>query len=557
LGELGRVDYERFLLPNQFTIGQSTFMLQSNQVLSFFRASERGDWSQRELAEFYRVEDALTKSGVVISTDRGLTDEGEPWFVFCRQDNEEVIVHFARIGGEYVVASNFTEAVFRGRNFQTLVRELLDSHPYVLPKQHSSRSTVFLHPATLLAALVVTGYVKSSELNATADDGSRPEKSFGWFLNRHDLAATYSAIVIASVWDSLAIDSSVSKPSDDLASLDHAQPAHGEHGPDIEQAVADDSLLQNIQAFHGTDDRSVLTAAALDLDGQDAVHDVSEPAIAGLVANPSGLHPESSHHDNAAASSAHDVFRAENDLVSKLADFRPQQGDGFPIAASEQVERTVTHNPVSSSAPSNPTPDHPAPQHVSTAPTTAIAHSDTTITPDNLSTASHVGDIVSTAPTTAIAHSDTTIAPDNLSSALHVEATTPPLILDVTSLSDAIQAPVSDLQPEVTSTGEPAAPVDQVTSTGEPAAQHDSTAPTTAIAQSDTTIVPVTSTGEPAAPVNYAAPPGDATANPLEPGGPMQAFDHQAQHDHLEAGMSDGSTLGIVGIDVHTTTALA
>ena len=439
-------------------------MLQSNQVLSFFRASERGDWRQRELEEFYRVEDALTKTGVGISTDRGLTDEGEPWFVFFRQDNEEVIVHFARIGGEYVVASNFTEAVFRGRNFQTLVRELLDSHPYVLPKQHSSRSTVFLHPATLLAALVVTGYVKSSELNATADDGSPQEKSFGWFLNRHDLAATYSAIVIASVWDSLAIDTSVSKASDDLASLDHAQPAHGEHGPDIEQAVADDSLLQNIQAFHGPDDRSVLTAAALDLDGQDAVHDVNEPAIAGLVANPSGLHSESSHHDNAAASSARDVLRAENDLGSKLADFRPQQGDGFPIAASEQVERTVTHKPVSSSAPSNPTPDHPAPQHVSTAPTTAIAHSDTTITPDNHSSASHVEDTLN------------------------------PLILNVTSLSDAIEAPVSDLQPEVTSTGEPAAPVDQVASTGEPAAPVDQ----------------VASTGEPAAPVDQVASTGDA-----------------------------------------------
>src|SRR6478736_3007661 len=384
-------------------------MLQSNQVVSFFRASERGDWNQRELAEFYRVEAALIKSGVGISTDRGLTDEGEPWFIFFRQDDEEVIVHFARIGGEYVVASNFTEAVFRGRNFQTLVRELLDSRPYVLP--HSSRSTVFLHPAALFAALVVTAYVKSSELNAAAEDGSRPEKSFGWFLNRHDLAATYSAIVIASVWDSLALDSSVSKPSDDLASLDHAQPAHGEHGPDIEQAVADDSLLQNIQAFHGTDDRSVLTGAALDLDGQDAVHhvnvhDVKEPAIAGLVANPSGLHPESSHQDNAAASSAHDV-RAENALDSKLADFRPQQGDGLPIAASEHVERTVTHNPVSSSAASNPTPDHPAPLHVSTAPTTAIAHSDATITPDNLSSASHVEATIlpSTVPTTAIAHS--------------------------------------------------------------------------------------------------------------------------------------------------------
>src|SRR6516225_2882185 len=370
-------------------------MLQSNKVLSFIRACERGDWSQPELAEFYRVEDALTKSGVGISADRGLTDEGEPWFVFFRQDNEEVIVHFARIGGEYVVASNFTEAVFRGRNFQTLVRELLDSHPYVLPRQHSSRSTVFLHPATLLAALVVTGYVKSSELNATAGDGSRPEKPFGWFLNRHDLAATYSAIVIAAVWDSLAIDSSVSQPSDDLASLDHAQPAHGEHG--IGQAVADDSLLQNFQVLHGTDDRSVLTAAALDLDGQDAVHDVDKPAIAGLVAKPSDLHPESSHYDNAAAFSAH-----------------------YDNAAA-------------------------------------------------------------------------------FSAHLHVEDTVNPLILNVTSLSDAIQAPVSDLKPEVTSTSEPTAQANQVTSTSEPTAQANQVTST-----SDPTaqLTQVTSTSDPTAQVN-------------------------------------------------------
>jgi hypothetical protein len=485
-------------------------MLQSNEVLSFFRVREQGDWSQPELAEFYRVEDALTKSGVGISTDRGLTDEGEPWFVFFRQDNEEVIVHFARIGGEYIVASNFTEAVFRGRNFQTLVRELLDSHPYVLPKQHSSRSTVFLHPATLLAALVVTGYVKSSELNATADDGSRPEKPFGWFLDRHDLAATYSAIVIASVWDSLAVDSSVGTPSDDLVSLDHVQPAHVEHGPDIGQAVADDSLLQNIHAFHGTDDGSVLTEAALDLDGQDAVHNVNKPVIAGLVANPSGLHPESSHHDDAAASSAHDIFHAEYDLESKLGDFHLQLGDGFPIAAREQVERIVNYNPVSSSASSNLTPDHPAPHHSSTAPTVAIDHS------------------------------DTTIAPGNISSALPVDNTIQPLIVNMASLPDAIQAPVSDLKPDVASTSAPAAPANEVTSTGTPPTQVNQ----------------VMSTSAPAAQVTCALP-GDVSANPLEPSGPMQAFDPQAQHDP-GAGVSDGSTVSIVGIDVHhTATALA
>jgi hypothetical protein len=213
---------------------------------------------------------------------------------------------------------------------------------------------------------------------------------------------------------------------------------------------------------------------------------------------------------------------------------------------------------------------------------------------------------------------DATITPDNLSSASHVEDTSGPLILNVTSLSDAIQAPVSDLQPEVTTTVnyaalpgdvtanalEPSGPMQDATITPDnlSSASHvedtipplipDVTGPSDAIQAPVSDLQPeVATTGEPAAQVNYAALPGDVTANALEPNGPMQAFDHQAQHDlehlgraessgaspshhaapsgpmqasdhqaqhdHLEAGMSDGSTLGIVGIDVHTTTALA
>ena len=99
-------------------------------------------------------------------------------------------------------------------------------------------------------------------------------------------------------------------------------------------------------------------------------------------------------------------------------------------------------------------------------------------------------------------------------------------------------------QVPATSTGEPAAQVDQVTSTGEPAAQVQATSMGEPAAQVPVTStgepaaqVQVTSTGEPAALVNYAALPNDVTADPLELlGGPMQAFDHQAQHD-LEASM--------------------
>ena len=75
-------------------------------VLSFFRRSAAPcDWSTQELAEFYRVESALVQAGMHIDSDRGMTDEGEPWFVFCRVEDDEVVIHFARIGGKYVISA--------------------------------------------------------------------------------------------------------------------------------------------------------------------------------------------------------------------------------------------------------------------------------------------------------------------------------------------------------------------------------------------------------------------------------------------------------------------
>ena len=53
------------------------------------------------------------QSGLSVTTDRGISDEGDPWFVFCREDNDEVIAHFARIDCEYVVASSFQRGSVR------------------------------------------------------------------------------------------------------------------------------------------------------------------------------------------------------------------------------------------------------------------------------------------------------------------------------------------------------------------------------------------------------------------------------------------------------------
>ena len=130
-------------------------------ILSFFRPAPvaRGDWSQQEIAEFYRVEAALTQAGLRVTTDRGLSDEDDPWFVFCRFDGD-VILHFARIDNLYVVASEAFEHPLQGPDFRALLNAVAAEHPTLVPlprpDANGARGNLVLHPAALLAAIVAT-----------------------------------------------------------------------------------------------------------------------------------------------------------------------------------------------------------------------------------------------------------------------------------------------------------------------------------------------------------------------------------------------------------------
>jgi hypothetical protein len=142
----------------------------SLNALSFFNfkpASWSHDWTQQELAEFYRVEASLIRANIPIETDRGRSDEGHPWFVFCNTNTGEIIVHFSRFDGTYVVASPALERCARGRDFRALIEAQIASHPLVIPKSPSD-GKLFIHPAALLIVLVATCFFKLSQTTASA-----------------------------------------------------------------------------------------------------------------------------------------------------------------------------------------------------------------------------------------------------------------------------------------------------------------------------------------------------------------------------------------------------
>ena len=128
------------------------------------------DWSSQELAEFYRVESALLQAGLRLESERGMSDEGDPWFCFCREDSGEVFIHFARVDGVYVVDGAAFAAPAHGPDFGALVRDLISRHPLAATRQ--SGSNVFLHPAALLIALVGAAFFHSGQAKAGDLDGA-------------------------------------------------------------------------------------------------------------------------------------------------------------------------------------------------------------------------------------------------------------------------------------------------------------------------------------------------------------------------------------------------
>ena len=51
------------------------------------RLKKSRDWNNQDIADFYRAMDILKKAGLDTEADSGISDEGDPWFVFLRPED--------------------------------------------------------------------------------------------------------------------------------------------------------------------------------------------------------------------------------------------------------------------------------------------------------------------------------------------------------------------------------------------------------------------------------------------------------------------------------------
>jgi hypothetical protein len=129
------------------------------------------DWSNQELADLFRVKQLLERAGVVLTVDRGITDENDPWFVFCNAD-DDVFVHICRLGRLYLLDSPSLEAPLTGASFEALIQMFVQRA--AVPQLASNvvplrpRNGLYMHPAIMLTALIWSIYIAADDLVALA-----------------------------------------------------------------------------------------------------------------------------------------------------------------------------------------------------------------------------------------------------------------------------------------------------------------------------------------------------------------------------------------------------
>lgn len=133
------------------------------------------DWTNQEIASFMRAHRLLAIAGLSLETERGVTDEGDPWFVFLNQDGD-VFAHFARIGEVYILDSIIQQEIAKAGSLDELISAFAETTTPVDSADHTSTSAtvvpfvalreskVRLHPGATLAALIWTIYIQSGEL---------------------------------------------------------------------------------------------------------------------------------------------------------------------------------------------------------------------------------------------------------------------------------------------------------------------------------------------------------------------------------------------------------
>lgn len=211
----------------------------SSSVIPFRKKVDAVGWRPDELAECYRVVGLLARSGLPVSIDSGLTDEGEPWAIVLREDTGDVLLHMARLDGSFVVVSAAGPVAQRGESLRAVLDTAVRTGGLAMLTRRSAAADseiLRLHPTTLIAAFIAAAWVhtETSQADLLQASARREEGSIsrtdearltGFAVQTPSAALAIAAASFAAV--AAALDAAQADPVLEVTPEDFIQAALG------------------------------------------------------------------------------------------------------------------------------------------------------------------------------------------------------------------------------------------------------------------------------------------------------------------------------------------
>ena len=197
-----------------------------SNVVPFTPRPDTDGWSAGERARLSELADRLAADGIHVRVVYGATDDGDPWCVIT-DENDEVLVHVARINGQFVIHDAAADVVEEDDTLWTAVDRLLgadwrDGQGEVVVPMAARQAQTFV------ALVVAAAFFDMTAQAHDAPDGGQPD-SPAEMLAAFAVAATLVAPA-ASAEEHQRFER-LAAPADDPAPGDAASVTVAEEAP--------------------------------------------------------------------------------------------------------------------------------------------------------------------------------------------------------------------------------------------------------------------------------------------------------------------------------------
>ncbi|MEO0993347.1 MAG: hypothetical protein AAFX62_06015 [Pseudomonadota bacterium] len=227
----------------------------------------RFGWSVRERAELEQMRLALGPVVPAFDWDEGTTDTGDPWMVAIDTNSDELALHLARIGREYVVLDGKLAPLANSRSLKVAIESCADYCRSGIIALEAVRPSRVLPPATTVQGqgqgLEGTPYTQDAPDQVSGDE-TRPSEMPADALVRDAAPAERQGAVATgqdTSWGSAQPDAMPADPAREAEAEDAAQPTEASAGASVPEEIPNDPYPVEMLAARGLSTEGAAVAA--------------------------------------------------------------------------------------------------------------------------------------------------------------------------------------------------------------------------------------------------------------------------------------------------------